>query len=208
MEDDTIKGLTAASQLTGGLSFLAIIAYAAYVPGAAAVGAIVGKSAEKKWQPCLQELAPEIGEIDPAAALQRKLAEELSKFRDSKTVALPLEGDPFQTAAQRGLKSFLQAEIQRIEIKECQEKRSFCLQVSLRAQLWKVPEKSLYLDKVLIYTSSLPRKFQPSEVWILGTSPCRKMTDYCGAQGKQLFREEMAAAIDNLVKRLSVEMNL
>jgi hypothetical protein len=207
MEPETIQGFVAASQITWGASLVPIMAYVAYLPGAAAVGAIVGKSAEKKWQPCLQELVREIGEIDPASALQRKLSEELDRFRDAKTMGLP-PGDPTQTATQRGLKSFLQAAIQRIEIKECQERRSFCLQVSLRAQLWKLPEKTSVYDKVLVYTSSLTPKLQPSEVMVLGPSPCRRMEDYCGAQGKQLFREEIAAAIDSLVKRLSLEMGL
>jgi hypothetical protein len=123
-------------------------------------------------------------------------------------VALSPDGDPFQAAVQQGVKSFLQAEIQRIQLKECQERGSFCLQVSLRAQLWKVPEKSLSMDKVLVYNSSLTPKLQPSEVLVLGTSPCRKMEEYCGAQGKQIFREELAAAIDNLTKRLSLELGL
>ena len=50
-----------------------------------------------------QELAQEIKENDPTAALQRKLNEELKKFHHSKTVALPPEGDPFQGPAS-GLK--------------------------------------------------------------------------------------------------------
>jgi len=208
MEPETVQGFVAAGQITGGLSFIPIVAYVAYLPGAAAVGAIAGKSAEKKWQPCLQELVRETGEIDPASALQRKLTEELDKFRDAKTVGLPPGGDPTQTATQRGLKSFLQAAIQRIEIKECQERRSFCLRVSLRAQLWKLPEKTSAYDKVLVYSSSLTPRLQPSEVMVLGSSPCRSMEDYCGPQGKQLFREEIAAAIDSLVKRLSLELGL
>jgi hypothetical protein len=204
MDEETLGGLMGATQIGAAVA----CAYVAYLPVAAAVGTIAGKAAGGKWRPCLQELAREITEVDPAAALQRKLEEELNRFRDAKTVALSAEGDPFLMAAQRGMKGFLQAEIQRIQIKQCEERGSFCIQVSLRAQLWTVPEKTSYMDKVLVYTSSLPRKLQPSEVWVLGTSPCRTMEDYCGASGKQRFREELAAAIDNLVKRLSVEMNL
>src|SRR3974390_567511 len=77
-----------------------------------------------------------------------------------------------------------------------------------RAQLWKLPEKTSSYEKVLVYTSSLTPKLQPSEVMVLGSSPCRRMEDYCSPQGRQLFREEMAAAIDSLVKRLSLEMGL
>jgi hypothetical protein len=204
MDAGTLAGLIGATEIGAA----AACAYVAYLPVAAAAGAISGKSAEAKWRPCLQELSREIGEVDPAALLQRKLEEELNKFRDANTEALSPAGDPFQTAVQRGMKSFLQAEIERIQIKQCLERKSFCLRVFLRARLWKVPGKSLYMDKVLVYTSSLTPQLQPPEVLVLGTSPCHKMEDYCGATGKQIFREELAAAIDNLTKRLSLEMSL
>jgi hypothetical protein len=205
MDGETLGGLMGATQIGAA----AACAYVAYLPVAAAVGTIAGKAAGKKWGPCLQELAREITAVDPAAALQRRLEEELHRFRDAETVALSPEGDPFLTAAQRGMKGLLVAEIQRIQIKQCEGRGgAFCLQVSLRAQLWTVPEKTSYLDKVLVYTSSLPRQLPPSEVWVLGTSPCRTMEDYCGASGKQRFREELTDAIDNLVKRLSLEMAL
>jgi hypothetical protein len=75
-----VPGLNYAGALIGA-------AYVAYLLVGLIAGAIAGKSAEKKWQPCLQELAQEIKENDPAAALQKKLAETLKKFHASKTVA-------------------------------------------------------------------------------------------------------------------------
>jgi hypothetical protein len=202
MDEETLKGLAGATQIGAAVA----CAYVAYLPVGAAVGVVAGKNAARKWQPCLQELSMEIGEVDPASTLQRKLGEELNKFQGGTTVPLSPGGNPFVTAAQQGTKSFLQAEIQRIQIKQCHDWGSFCLQVSLRARLWKVPEKSLFMDKILVYTSSVSSKLKPSEVMVLGTAPCRKMEDFCGAQGKQIFREDLAIAIDNLAKRLYSEI--
>jgi hypothetical protein len=204
MPDETLKGLVGATQVGAGL----VTAYMIYLPVGLVVGAIAGKSAAKQWQPCLQELARKIKENDPTAALQRKLHEELKKFHDSKTVAVPPEGDPFRGPGQRGLKSLLQVEVQRIQIRECQERGSFCVEVAIRARLWKIPDKSLYLDKALVYTGTRPYERIPSEIQVPGSSPCRKMEDYCGPQGKQIFREEIAAAIPNLVERLLIEVGL
>ena len=190
------------------LAAAAATAYVAYLPVGLIVGAIAGKSAEKKWQPCLQELAQEIKENDPAAALQSKLDERLKKFHAARTVALPPEGDPFQVSGQRGLKSLLQVEVQRIQIRECQERGSFCVEVAIRARLWKIPDKSLYLDKALVYTGTSPYERLPSESQVPAYSPCRKMEAYCGPQGRQIFREEIAAAIPNLVERLLSEVGL
>jgi hypothetical protein len=129
------------------------IAYLLYLPVGATIGAISGKTAEKKWQPCLQELAKEIKENDPTVALQRKLDERLKKFPAAKTVALQPEGEPLQVASRQGLKSLLQVEVQRIQIRECEERGSFCVEMGIRARLWKIPDKSLYLDKALVYTA-------------------------------------------------------
>ena len=183
-------------------------AYVAYLPVGLLVGAIAGKSAEKKWQPCLQELAQEIKENDPTAALQRKLGEELKKFHDSKTVALPPEGEAFKGSGPRELKSLLQIEAQRIQIRECSERGSFCVEVAIRVRLWTIPGYSQYLDKVLVYTGTRLYERIPSEIQVPGSSPCRKMDAYCGPQGRQIFREEIAAAIPNLVERLLIEVGL
>jgi hypothetical protein len=191
-------------QVPGGGLFAA--AYVAYLPVGLIAGAIAGKSAETKWQPCIQKLAQEIKEINPAAALQMRLDKELKKFRDSKTVALSPDGDPLQVAGQRGLKSLLQAEVQRIQIKECQKRGSFCIEVAIRARLWKIPEKSLYFDKILVYTNASPYERIRGEIQVPGSSPCRKMEVYCGPQSKQIFREEIANALPNLVDRLLIEV--
>ena len=80
--------------------------------------------------------------------------------------------------------------------------------MAIRARLWTIPEYSQYLDKVLVYTSARPYERISSEVQVLGASPCRKMEAYCGPQGRQIFREEIAAAISNLVDQLLIEVGL
>jgi hypothetical protein len=80
--------------------------------------------------------------------------------------------------------------------------------VAVRARLWTIPGYSLYLDKVLVYTGTSLYERIPSEIQVPGSSPCRKMEAYCGPQGKQIFREEIAAAMPNLVERLLIEVGL
>jgi hypothetical protein len=196
-----VPGLNYAGALIGA-------AYVAYLPVGLIAGAIAGKSAERKWQPCIQELAQEIKENDPTAALQRKLGEELKKFPDSKTVALPPEGEAFKGSGPRELRSLLQVEVQRIQIRECSERGSFCVEVAIRARLWTIPGYSQYLDEVLVYTGTSLYERLPSEIQVPGSSPCRKMEAYCGPQGRQIFREEIDAAIPNLVEQLLTEVGL
>ncbi len=136
------------------------------------------------------------------------MGEELKKFPASKTVALPAEGEAFKGSGPRELKSLLQVEVQRIQIRECQERGSFCVEVAIRARLWTIPGYNQYLDKVLVYTGSSPSDRIFSEIQVPAPSPCRKMEAYCGPQGRQVFREEIAAAISNLVDQLLIEVGL
>ena len=200
--------LGAGFMLGPGGALLGIAASVAYLPVGLIVGVIAGKSAEKKWQPCLQELAREIQENDPTAALQSQLAEELKKFPDSKTVALRPEGEALKGSGPRELKSLLQVEVHRIQIRECSERGSFCVEVAIRARMWTIPEYSQYLDEVLVYTGTRPYERIPSEIQVSASPPCRKMEAYCGPQGRQIFREEITAAIPKLVERLLSEVGL
>jgi hypothetical protein len=136
------------------------------------------------------------------------LGEKLKKFPASKAVALPPEGEAFKGSGPRDLKSLLQVEVQRIQIRECQERGSFCVEVAIRARLWTIPGYSQYQDKVLVYTGTRPSERLPSKIQVPAPSPCSKMEAYCGPQGRQIFREEIAAAIPNLVERLLTEVGL
>jgi hypothetical protein len=206
------RGMTRGAEV-GAIGFLAanimwLPYYVAYLPVGLAAGAIAGKAAQNKWQPCLQELAQEIKENEPTAGLQSKLDEKLKKFPASKVVALPAEGEAFKGSGPRDLKSLLQVEVQRIQIRECLPRGSFCVEVAIRARLWTIPGYSLYLDKVLVYTGTRLYERLPSEIQVPIPSPCRKMEGYCGPQGRQQFREEIATAIPNLVDQLLIEVGL
>jgi hypothetical protein len=187
-------------------------AYLLYLPVGLAVGGISGKAAESKWRPCIEELARQIPEVNPAAVLRQKLIEELSKYGPSKPVSLEPESDFSQEAARKSLKSLLQAEIQRIQLRECQERGSFCVEVTLRARLVEVDSKNLSKDVVLLYSNLSPYylhgESRPNELQTWKSSPCRKMEDYCGAEAKQVLREEVGTGINYLVERLCFELGL
>jgi hypothetical protein len=187
------------------------MAYLLYLPVGAAIGAISGKVAESKWRPCLAGLSKEIAKIEPAAMLSQKLIQELTKYGGSQPVALP-PGDFYREAARHGLKTLLQAEIQRIQLRECQEQGSFCVELVLRARLWEANNHALLQEKILLYSNLHPyrtySKARPYEVATWASSPCRQMDIYCGPEGSQVLRQEIAAGLDSLVERLCFELGL
>lgn len=196
--------------LEGGAGFG--LAYLLYLPVGVTLGAISGKATDKKWRPCIEELARQIPEVNPAAVLRQKLTEELSKYGPSIPVSLEPESDFSQEAARKGLKSLLQAEVQRIQLRECQERGSFCVEVTVRVRLVEVDSTNLIKDIVLLYSNLSPYylhgESRPYELQTWKSSPCRKMEDYCGADAKQVLREEVRTGIIYLVERLCFELGL
>jgi hypothetical protein len=187
------------------------MAYLLYLPVGATIGAISGKVAESKWRPCLKDLGKEIAKIEPAAMLNQKLILELTKYGGSQPVALP-PGDFSREAARHGLKTLLQAEIQRIQLRECQERCTFCIELALRARLWEANRHTLLQEKILLY-SNLPTyrpysETRPYEVASWASSPCRRMEVYCGPEGNQVLRQEITTGLDSLVEKLCFELGL
>jgi hypothetical protein len=110
------------------------------------------------------------------------------------------------------LKTLLQAEIQRVQLRECQERGSFCIELALRARLWEAKKHTLLQEKVLLYSNLHPYRTysetRPYEVATWASSPCRQMEVYCGPEGNQVLRQEIAAGIDSLGERLCFELGL
>jgi hypothetical protein len=159
------------------------LAYLLYLPVGATMGAISGKIAESKWRPCLEGLSREIDKIEPAAMLRPKLVQELTKYGPSQPVALAGSGDFCGEARRNGLKTVLQAEIQRIQLRECQERGSFCLELALQVRLWEANNHTLLQEKTLLYSNLHPyrtysEKLPPYEDATWASSPCRRMEVY------------------------------
>jgi hypothetical protein len=189
------------------------LAYLLYLPVGATIGAISGKAAESKWRPCLEGLSKELDKIEPAAMLRPKLVQELTKYGPSQPVALAASGDFSGEARRNGLKTVLQAEIQRIQLRECQERGSFCVELALRVRLWEANNHTPLKEKILLYSNLHPYRtysetLQPHEVATWASSPCRRMEVYCGPEGDQVLRQEINAGLDSLVEKLCFELGL
>ena len=192
------------------------LAYLLYLPVGATMGAISGKIAESKWRTCLEGLSREIDKIEPAAMLRPKLVQELTKYGPSQPVALAASGDFFGEARRNGLKTVLQAEIQRIQLRECQERGSFCVELALRVRLWEANNHTLLQENTLLYSNLHPYRtyseklptLPPYEDATWASSPCRRMEVYCGPEGSQVLRQEIANGLDSLVEKLCFELGL
>ncbi len=181
-----------------------VIGYLMYLPVGAAIGAIAGASASRKWQPCLEDLNRELRDLDAPALLSRELGDTLGKYCPAPPQLLAPDEAQWPPAARSQLKSLLKAEIFRIAIRDCADRDSFCVEVALKARLADAAGQTVFYDRVLVYSGTPPG----DELRASKRSPCRKMAEYCDAAGRQVFREEIATGIRSLVDKLLDDMGL
>jgi hypothetical protein len=187
------------------------LAYLLYLPVGVSLGAIAGKAAEKKWQPCLQRLSREIQQLDPTRLLRQELQRETKKYSPMPPVEFESTRISSQEVTRRNLKSLLMVEVQRILMRESRERGTFSLEVAIKASLSEMPRNNKVYEAELVYTNPDPvtstSKAAPSEAaGTLKLSPCRHMETYCGAEGAKILQEDLSQGVHYLVERLLLEL--
>ena len=187
------------------------LAYLLYLPVGISLGAISGKAAEKKWQPCLQRLSREIQQMDPTRLLRQELQREIKKYSPVPPLEFETTGISSQEGTRRNLRSLLKVEVQRILMRESRERGTFSLEIAIKASLSEMPRDSVVYNAELVYTNLDPvtctGKTAPiGATSTLKLSPCRNMETYCGPEGVKILQEELSHGIHYLVEKLLLEL--
>ncbi len=188
-----------------------LILAVAYLPIGAGLVAADASSAESKWGPCMEALAQDVRDLNLTAELRRRLKEKLReygiqpvrKLENAEYAALP--------AAREGVKSRLQADIQRIQLRACNQGGTFCLEVAVRARLLDAGTGEPVYDTVFVVSNPTRRIDQStagpiySEFLVARSSACRELEAICGDGGRHFLREELTRALDVLVESILPE---
>jgi len=169
-------------------------------------GAIAGEISEHKWQPTIQGLQQELQGTDPAFLLNSAL--ETMRFPDGlfRDINLNQADYPFAQAKQQGLKSIIQTEILNIELRECEERGSFCVAVTLRIRLWEtLSQVPLELNCLFRFPNDLLETASKTLLYDEENeecSECRKMEGYGGVEGRKFLKDELSTAIQLSIQKL------
>ena len=181
---------------------------------APALAATDASSAERQWGPCMEGLARELSELDPMGQLRRRLREKLREQGFGNVYEARDPGKYSTSAANQGYKAKLQIDIQRIQLRECEKRGTFCFEVAVRARLLETGTNEPVYDTKFAYSNPTRRIYlSTASIWYSELvaepySECRDLAAYCGAGGRQLFRQELGRALEVLVKRILPESAL
>jgi len=183
-----------------GLSGVGLPVLIAYEAAAAGSGAIVGGLTAAQWQPCVDGLAQAVRTFDVGA-------EWAASFpRSPETVVPPDQVDTVDA------KSVLQTELRRVQLRECQQRDTFAVEVAVRARLWDVATTGLLFDETLRYGNAAARtsgsEHAAYEVPLPGTSPCRTIEAYCAPPGRTLFTGALRKAVATAAERVARDLTL
>ncbi len=177
-------------------AMLGLMLYGAYLPFGYAVASQEAETEEAKWQPCMVELAEELAALDADTMLGEGLVHRLESVGIAPEPKAP-DGpstDPDQIGA------LLKAEIQGIVLRECEERRTYCLEISVRRQLLDGLSGRILDDAVLVYSNPTRRrgKSRLYETIVEPYSECENLETLCGVDGKATLRERLRRGLNAL----------
>ncbi|OGP63091.1 MAG: hypothetical protein A2170_08500 [Deltaproteobacteria bacterium RBG_13_53_10] len=191
-----------------------------YAPIGIGIGEVLGATDARKWQPCIDGLKEEIEQLVPAAGLREQLGKALGDQAVIYETDQPVIRDPATIAAQHNCQSVLLADIQRIQLREC-NRGMFYVEVATRVRLWDARTARYVFDETALYNNPkvtavpgeieppslgwmLPLPFpQPYEVVLSAVSPARELKEYCSADGRKIFAEELDTGVSHAIQHFT-----
>ena len=173
---------------------------------------------KSKLQPSMKELAQEVSDIDRGGTLFLTLRNILNQNSVTKLVEINNENDLSVQDSRYKIRSTLQAKIQRLELREC-ENSTFCVEVAIYIRIREVDTNEYLYDRVLLYTGGFYNPchqsirpyetlIMPYEIPIYASSECRNIDVYCGENGRRILREEINKAFRLSVERVCQDLGL
>jgi hypothetical protein len=188
------------------------LGYEAYLPFEFATKEAMGELTVDKWQSRIQELHQEVREFDTLHTTQQTLKKWMSNYGLPPPVVVESEEILLQ-ASQYGLKSILQAEILRVQLRECEKDLTFYVEVAIRVRLLDPGTNRYLYNKVLLYTGHTrdlrDTYFKQSyELPIFVFIKCRNVKDYFNEAGRRILREEISKAVTLSIEKVCNDLDL
>ncbi len=142
-----------------------------YLPVGYTIGKISGNAAVKKWQPCMTAFGEAMKRFDLSEAFRREVVAWGEKHDAMGTIS------DDKGEGQSMPRYVLRIDLGRIMVRECDERNSFCLELSSIVKLLE-GDKEIYC-RSYVYSNRVGDSGGYESV-VSRTSVCRELDDYCG----------------------------
>jgi hypothetical protein len=189
----------------GGAAF--VLLGLAYTPIGVAGGLVAGEVAERERGPCVAALGEELA----ALRAQERLAARIGDAFASRSVDAPVRlawatADPAPLDADR-LRAVLLASITRTQLRDAGDGR-FYVEVAARARLRRLADTAWIYDRSFVRGLPSRSGARPYESLVVEPAIPRTLSEYCGPDGRQRFRDDFSRSIDLIARRIADEIGL
>jgi len=171
-----------------------VMLYILYLPIGLTTGAITGALNDERWGECIQAL--------DAGTRSIGIEQLLTKHFGPATAFMQADtGRPDETGNRP--RSRLELTVQRIAIRECGKRNTFCPEIAVRATLRLPDKQDPVYDTVYAYSDNRIEAEAPA-YWISKANgpACRELGGYCDEKGKQVFYDEVRHGLELISGRV------
>jgi hypothetical protein len=156
------------------------------------------RQAEVAAAPCIDAVSRQLRAFDLDGALRSAFAAQL--------------GGRLLDQADDGTADDLTVSIERLRLRECRERATLCVDLTVRLRLTDAATDALRLEERLTYAAPYP----PGDPFKAGTrlyerlvrptSRCTALADWCGPHGPQLLEDEIRRGFDAIAAQLARDL--
>jgi hypothetical protein len=186
---DFVSGM---GQGGGYLGAAIVLGYALYLPFGTVGGYIAGSHSAAKWGPCVDGLGARIVEWSPPVALRESFRDAFARRGVGEVLLLDGPSLTLPGGAMPGMRSLLDVRILEVALRECEERWTFCPELTVRVRLQGAGTGLVLFDETLVHTDpdakgsfSFHADRRPYEQVVLPAPRCLTIEECCGDHGAE-----------------------
>ncbi len=195
------------------IDLIILAADLAYLPIGTAIGAAGGAHSESKWQPCVDMLSEGLRSYNYAQEIETAVSDALrtKEVRDISKITADIKG--MEGTVKNTSELILQIEMNRVALTECKKGWEFFVDTSIRGSLRQAYNNHFLYDRVFgesdregHYYNGYYHYLYPYQSATSPPSPCRKIEEYCGANGLDIVREQLISAVNAAAQEIAKDL--
>ncbi|RMH32716.1 MAG: hypothetical protein D6690_13220 [Nitrospirae bacterium] len=205
-----------------GFGGISTIAYLLYLPFGILTGELLGASDQDTWKDCVDRWQETFQQSD----LQRHWNQMMRRALEMKVNGLAHDRRSHAARSDAEPAVFIwETGVERVQLRECEERGSFCLELAVRLQIRErsAEEGQLVYDGFLLYSNPAARPvpfseqpfsqaqlpvYRTYEIPLSDRAPCRNLKFYCADENARLLHEEVSQVFSRMISYFLTDLGI